>query len=309
VLSALAEYVFSGVNGFSAIRVLRALRLARTLRIIRVVTIFRNLQLIVQGLLNSFLSLIWMLVLLLLALYLVSIIFVSAASTFIADEVNRAPEAAIGTGDDLDDQMLRLAFSKSFRTVPRAMLSMFFSVTGGLDWYDVARPLMHISAAYVVVFALYIIFVVFGVFNVLNACFVESILSNRDKDLLIQAEQARTKAFMRDLADLFKEADADRSNEIGMEELEEYCRNPRFCAYLSTHALDASDAKVLFEFLDQDASGTVDIEEFVLGALKLKGPARCLDMLKVQGNFARLQEQLDAIESVVGVRKTVSSSN
>merc|ERR1719440_2060096 len=110
---------------------------------------------------------------------------------------------------------------------------------------------------------------------------------------------------MRDLADLFKEGDVDGNGHFTLEELVQHCKNPRFCAYLSTHALDASDARVLFDMLDEDDSGEVDIEEFVLGAMKLKGPARCLDMIKVQGNFARLQEQLDAIESVVGVRKTV----
>merc|ERR1711939_956336 len=123
---------------------------------------------------------------------------------------------------------------------------------------------MHISVAYVVVFALFVVFVVFGVFNVLNACFVEAILSNRDKELIIQQEQAKTKQFMKDLSELFKEVDKDGSATISPDGLDQYCRNPRFCAYLSTHALDASDARALFEFLDQDESGTVDVEEFVL---------------------------------------------
>ena len=58
---------------------------------------------------------------------------------------------------------------------------------------------------YVFIFIALIVFVLFGVFNVLNAVFVESVLNNRDKELLIQAEQHKTKLFMRDMADLFAE--------------------------------------------------------------------------------------------------------
>merc|ERR1719446_919579 len=113
---------------------------------------------------------------------------------------------------------------------------MFLAVTGGLDWYSVIQPFMNISWIYSVIFGLYIVFVVFGIFNVLNAVFVESVLTNRDKDLLIQSEQAKTRMFMKDLADLFKEGDCDNDGSFSREELLGHCKNPRFCAYLSTHA-------------------------------------------------------------------------
>merc|ERR1719424_661820 len=103
---------------------------------------------------------------------------------------------------------------------------MFFSVTGGKDWYDILQPLLTISWIYGIVFIAFQVFVVFGVFNVLNAVFVESVLDNRDKDLLIQAEQHKTKLFMRDMADLFAEGDVDGSAAFDLEELETHCRNP-----------------------------------------------------------------------------------
>jgi len=194
---------------------------------------------------------------------------------------------------------MREAFDRDFRNIPRGMLSMFFSVTGGVDWYVILRPLMNVSWVYVVIFIAFEVFVVFGVFNVLNAVFVESVLTNRDKDLLIQNEQTKTKVFMRDLADLFQEGDADGDKNFTFQELEEHCLNPRFAAYLNTHALDGSDAKALFEMLDTDGSGTVNVEEFVLGALRLKGPARCLDMVRSQTCFNRLYRELAAIQRLL----------
>merc|ERR1719506_2844283 len=100
---------------------------------------------------------------------------------------------------------------------------------------------------------------------------------------------------MRDLADLFHEGDADGDKYLTVDELQMHCTNPRFCAYLNNHSLDATDATALFEMLDQDGTGTVDVEEFVLGALKLKGPARCLDMIRTWGAFQNLNRQLDSM--------------
>lgn len=305
VVSALAEYALSGLNGFSAMRALRAVRLAKTLRIIRVVTIFRQLQLLVQGLVNSLLSLIWMIFLMLLVVYLVAIVFCGAASNYLHDKIIEqaiADQSTLDlqmTGDHMTYAQIRFAFERDMPSILRAMYSLFLCVTGGVDWYTVLQPLMNISLLYAVIFAGFIIFVVFGVFNVLNAVFVESVLSNRDKDLLIQSEQNKTRIFMRDLANLFKEGDIDENKEFTMDELMVHCQNPRFCAYLHTHALDASDAQALFEMLDVDGSGTIDIEEFVLGAMKLKGNARCMDMLKMQSNFDRLEERVELIVAQV----------
>lgn len=110
---------------------------------------------------------------------------------------------------------------------------------------------------------------------------------------------------MKDLADLFNEGDLDGNHEFSLEELEAHCANPRFCTYLNSHALDASDAKILFKKMDRDGSGQIDVEEFVLGAMKLKGPARCLDMLEVQGRFTQLREQITSIQTALGLKQTL----
>merc|ERR1719487_3141962 len=167
---------------------------------------------------NSLLSLVWMLFLLVLALYLVTIVFMGAASQHII-EADKTFQTAGGDVDEMGYDEMREAFDRDFRNIPRGMLSMFFSVTGGVDWYVILRPLMNVSWIYVVIFIAFEVFVVFGVFNVLNAVFVESVLTNRDKDLLIQNEQTKTKVFMRDLADLFQEGDDDNDGFLSLDEL------------------------------------------------------------------------------------------
>jgi len=52
----------------------------------------------------------------------------------------------------------------------------------------------------------------------------------------------------------------------------------------------------MYRFLDSDNSGTVDMLEFVTGALKLKGPARCLDIMKIMESLDSLNSQMQHIQ-------------
>lgn len=298
VVAAWADLLFSGIGGVKALRALRVLRLTRTLRILRVVTVFRPLMLIIQSLTNSLLSLLWMLVLLLFVMYLVTVVFMGGAASFIVDELNASDVPMTSKLQDMTYEQLRDAFREMFRTVFRGMLTMFCSVTGGQDWFETLKPFMIASWMYAVVFVAFVVFVVFGVFNVLAAVFVEHVLTNRDKDLMIQSEQAKTKVFMKDMADLFSEGDTDHNGRFSLEELTEHCTKPRFCSYLNSHALDATDAEALFEFMDADGGGEVDVEEFVTGALKLKGPGRRIDVLQVHGDLKKMNKRLDTIQQL-----------
>jgi len=60
--------------------------------------------------------------------------------------------------------------------------------------------------------------------------------------------------------------------------------------------------------MDEDRSGAIDVEEFVLGANKLKGPARYIDMLKTQTSFEQVNKQLDAIHAKLGVQSMVQDA-
>ena len=86
---------------------------------------------------------------------------------------------------------MRDAFRVNFSSMLRGMLTTVLPVTGGQDWYDLLHPFMIASWIYAVMFVAFQIFAVLGVFNVLAAVFVEYVLTNRDKDLLLQSEQNR----------------------------------------------------------------------------------------------------------------------
>mmetsp|Transcript_43679 Transcript_43679/g.91209 ORF Transcript_43679/g.91209 Transcript_43679/m.91209 type:complete len:138 (-) Transcript_43679:5-418(-) len=63
--------------------------------------------------------------------------------------------------------------------------------------------------------------------------------------------------------------------------LEEKFHPPAVQAYFEVLGLDVWDAWSFFKLLDLDNGGEVEVEEFLMGCLRLRGPARAIDVGKV----------------------------
>merc|ERR1712032_678879 len=70
--------------------------------------------------------------------------------------------------------------------------------------------------------------------------------------------------------------------------------------YFKAVDLSRQEAGHLFELLDVDKSGSISTEEFVRGCLRLRGPARSIDLATMAHEMGehsnRVQENLLAIE-------------
>ena len=58
--------------------------------------------------------------------------------------------------------------------------------------------------------------------------------------------------------------------------------------YFSTLGLDVSDAWSLFKLLDTDGGGAVEVEEFLMGCLRLRGQATAMDVAKLMNDVTWL---------------------
>lgn len=126
--------------------------------------------------------------------------------------------------------------------------------------------------------------------------FVDHALQVRDRDLLIQAEIERTMTFLQDMHDLFYEADTNGNMVMTKDELTKYLQDERVCAYMAGHNLDVSDVTNMFELLDTNQSGEIELQEFVLGTSRLKGQARCLDVMRIFQCMDVLYEKLVTVQ-------------
>ena len=74
------------------------------------------------------------------------------------------------------------------------------------------------------------------------------------------------------------ELDIDENNEMEIVELQERMQDPAIAAYFSRIGVDVDEVHRLFVLLDRDESGSVDMNEFKFGCLKLQGPAKSFEI-------------------------------
>merc|ERR1719410_2431456 len=102
------------------------------------------------------------------------------------------------------------------------VLSLFMSISGGMDWWEFGKPLMEISPFYGLFFVMYVAFMTFGVLNIITGIFCEAAaeIANSDRDLVVGAEIEKQKSYIKSLKELFCELDQDHSGQITYQEFQ-----------------------------------------------------------------------------------------
>eukprot|EP00931_Biecheleriopsis_adriatica_P104276 TRINITY_DN78964_c0_g1_i1.p1 TRINITY_DN78964_c0_g1~~TRINITY_DN78964_c0_g1_i1.p1 ORF type:complete len:638 (+),score=135.87 TRINITY_DN78964_c0_g1_i1:66-1979(+) len=288
----------AGGGNFGFMRILRILRLIRILRLVRILRFVQELRTMVMSIAGSMKSLAWTLVLMLLMMYVIGVYFCQ----IIADEGLELH----AKGEDISLKEPNLMFY--YGGLVRSVISLYQAMTGGVDWNDLSKPLENaISPWLSLVFSLYIAFAVLAMMNVVTGVFVESALltarEDRDKEVLSQVRQ------------LFLSADADQNGMISWEEFATTMDSPNFTKYLSSLDIDESEAQGLFLLLDTDESGAIDSEEFIQGIIKLRGPARAIDVSTLmytnkrmvnwwRQKIADLNDRISDMSIALGVKST-----
>jgi len=70
----------------------------------------------------------------------------------------------------------------------------------------------------------------------------------------------------------------DKTGTLCWDEFQQYLKEEKIQAYFQSLDFDVSQARTLFKLLDRDNSDSVDINEFVLGCMKMKGHSRSVDV-------------------------------
>merc|ERR1712110_160429 len=134
------------------------------------------------------------------------------------------------------------------------------------------------------VFLFYLFFTLFGVVNIVTGIFVENAMaaSTSERDVLIKMQMQQQEKHVQDMVNLFSEIDTDGGGQICFAEFERHLNDERAIAYFEAMKLDITDVGTLFQLMDTDHSGSIDIEEFISGCQKLKGESRALDTAVMQ---------------------------
>jgi len=292
VATMVAERIASWVSGsnieelsdISIWRVMRVVRVVRILNVIRVMRFFCELRMMVTSIMRSTKSLIWVVLILSVVFYIFGICLVQGVVAFCRSE---------DKWDSSDTVVLR----DYFGTLDRSFLALFQAMAGGVSWGELLDSLRPLPFAYTVIFLFFIAFAIFGVVNIVTAVFVENAIHNgiSDRDTLVEDEMKEKKKYVEKIKVLFQDLDFDGGGTIGLEEFNQAVSDPQTVALINAIGLDITDVQSLFLLLDRDQSGVIDIEEFLVGCLRLKGEARALDFAKVELEMDFLVQAIDNI--------------
>merc|ERR1712187_989558 len=207
----------------------------------------------------------------------------------------------------------------SYGNLVSSCVTLIASISGGIDWIDASWPLQEIRGTYLFLYIVFVMFCVFGLMNILTGIFVANTkeVSQVDRALVIRTQLQDRKSFANQLKGVLRSIDKDGSGTISKHELMEHLASSEFYAYLKTLDVTVSDAQGVFNLLDVNGSGEVNIDEFVLSLMRFQGSSRAVDVatLLYEGkrNEARwnaymdyIEEQFDALKARLHVdsRKT-----
>jgi len=255
VLSDACMLVLVGVLGdIPSLSVMRGLRMLRIIRVIRNAVAFRELYLMMMGLVNALRAIAFGTILIIVVLLLWSMLAVELLHDL---NVRLNEEGAHG-----DCARCPRAFS----TVGDAMLTLTQSVIAGDSWGLIAVPLLeHSTVAFFILIPAFLSLQL-GLLNVVAAVIVDRQAQARldDEKLQHTMQDEELHRSYGKLKTLFALMDDDDSGALTVDELvSSYETNDDFRNVLDMMGIGQEDIPTLFGVLDTDRSGDVDYREFV----------------------------------------------
>lgn len=304
-LSVAEELSSSGSNNNNSalFRIMRVQRIIRLFRICRL-SFFCDLVVMVNGTCGGIKTVMCGAVLISLPLYAVSLFF----------------------RETLGHYESTMNGAEAFRTMPMAFFTVFRCMVVGECTDERGRPIFTLVVeqygwSYGLVYCVVQVFMTFGLFNVIVAIFVENVLAGaKTNDQLMRRQRLRDQNFwgtkMLEMSALicdinrrmqgrmstraatpqnvFSEA---QSIQITPALFERLRSTSAFCDILKDLDVCEEDSQALFETLDADVSGSIDMEELLVGIEKLRGEARRSDGVAMNLKISNLVSQFQAQSS------------
>jgi voltage-gated sodium channel len=256
-----------GVEGLAG-KVGRTIRLLRIMRIIRVVKKMTQLRVMLNMIISSLQSLFWVMIIMVGVIYIVAVVLTQGATDYL-----KGPNAPRATEEY---EQVRSMYGSLFST----MYTLFQCMSGGISWGLASEALRSPGWLFEAIVMCYVFFMIFAVHNIVNGVFVDGAieLSKRDRTALMQKYLEDHADKERHAIELMTLMDKDGDQLITFDEFMESLQEQEVRDYISALEVDVTDAKVFFQMLDRDGSGSVDILEFTSGMRKFRGEAKSVDI-------------------------------
>jgi len=260
-------------KNFNIFRIARIARLVRVVRICRVLKHVRELRTLISSIAKSVKALVWTFLLLLLMVYI--------SSLLITQMVFEKRQDIWTTGSDVDiDDLVKL-----YGDLLLCMLTLYEALFGGQDWDVLMQPLRdHLGDYIILPFCFYIGFGSLALMNAVTGIFVENVLKTTKK--------SEEEFLINNVRELFERVPNGIRGTMAWHLFESLVDSPQMQEAFHSIEIPPSDAKRLFKLLDTNGSGRVNATEFVNGILRLRGPARALDLAFLALNLRKMETRI-----------------
>jgi len=292
---------------FMVLRTARLMRLARTVRLL---IKFRELWMLVRGLLNSASTMVYTL------LMLVVVIYICACMSM---EIVTNHEMA-RPGPSYDPEFAEFV-TENFGTLPVTMMSLIQFAT--MDNMNLLyMPLIKKSWWLGCFFISIILVISIVLMNLITAVVVNSALEQAmsDKEAMKAHQNSRRKKLMKDLKRMFMKLDDDNSGQVSAEEMQMMGEEDKS---ILADVLGISEPMEIFKQLDVDGSGSLEIDEFCDGIWQVaisKAPIELkriekqvnslkMNVLELRSGQSAMQEILDTVLSALNANLGQSRAN
>lgn len=265
-------------------RVLRLCKIAKALRALRALRVIVDLQIIVACLVSSLAAGFWSLVVMLFVLYVMALVLLNVISLHQATEENVSPQFSTDV-------------ALYFSSLDRSIVSLYMSVTGGLEYAFVYNIMQEVHPAYGMVFLLFTFFFSIMLFNVLTGLFVEKAVSaaapRREDLVLVRRRRARTEA--KEFCHLFRDLSGTKHrNSLSRNDFQRAMRHETMVSYMASIGLQVHDAATFFNTMSAN-TGQVTLHRFIEGCMQMKGNATGIDMQHQLAETLVIQQKLNSL--------------
>lgn len=274
----------------SVLRVIRVVRLTRVLRIIRIMKFFQDLRILVAAICSTVKTASFAFILLLGTMYLFGIVVTQLVAEHFLLQKNSG-------GQVPQDDDLTFYFGSLWST----MFTMFMAISGGVEWKDAAMSLHAVNTAAAALFVVFVTLMVLLLLNVVTGIFCQCALetARTDQDNLIEYQLNEKQRYVKTLERLFSEWDESGNGTCSRQEFETHLADDAMQALLRSLDIEVRDALTLFNLLDSDGSGQIDLDEFVTGCITMRGGAKAVHLEKMNSMNKCLIERVSALEKAM----------
>jgi len=266
------------IDELGPLMVLRTVRLLRVARVVRFLVKFRELWLLVQGLLSSAYTMLYVMILLTTLLFIFGSLGVDILSNH-----------PLTKGPQMDETFSQIV-DNNFKTLPLAMLTLaqFVCLDSAAAIY---QPLIHRDPLLSIYFFSVLLIVAIVCMNLVTAVVVNSALetASQEKDVQAALEAKKKKKMLDQLKKLFQRLDDDGSGDLTIEELLACGEADKS---LLNQLIPCSDPAELFAMLDVDNEGTLSIQEFCEGVWQASTSHVPLELTRMEKHIKNVRAEL-----------------